>query len=305
MRRVLTKELVSEIARSFSTIKEFQCADESAYKAALRRGWLEEVCAHMIRHYRDTFDKETVASLASKFRKRSDFARSDSSAYSAARKNGWLDDVCCHMGRPINDEWNKFEISGIAKKFSSRSEFARCQNGAYQAANARGWLDEVCEHMEKVHRKKLDKSDVVFIANKFRTRHEFKMADNSAYNVARRNGWLDEVCGHMVRGSYGFNPDRPGYLYQIRFILPSGTCIWKIGITNGSIKVRLRHMGVPSWILYSVDKVVHYTCGREAQKEERRLHADGKYRGLCYDGDPFLVSGNTELFLEPLLKLEG
>lgn len=239
--------------------------------------------------------------IAKEFCTRTEFCKGDSSAYRAARREGWMDEVCAHMKDSSSQAWKKSEIIEEAKKFSTRMDFLNNCNGAYQAAYSRGWLEEICSHMQKSNREILEKSCVLAIAKKFSTRYEFKSGDNSAYNSARRNGWLDEACSHMKRGIYGFDPSRRGTLYQIKFTHPSGCNVWKVGITNYSVKHRMRTMGVPDWILSEITHEINYEFGVDAIAEERRLHAIGRSVGICYDGEPFLVSGNTELFLEPLI----
>lgn len=245
--------------------------------------------------------KDVVARIAKEFGTRTEFSRGDGGAYKAACREGWLDEVCEHMAVSSNQSWEKEEVISEAKRFSTRIDFLTKSNGAYQAAYVRGWLEDVCAHMQKSHRELLDKDCVFGIAKKFATRHEFKLGDNSAYNSARRNGWLEEACAHMQRGIYGFNPNKRGTLYQIKFLHPSGCNVWKVGITNDSVKSRLRKMGVPAWILLEITHEISYEFGVDALAEERRLHALGRSKGVCYDGEPFLVSGNTELFLEPLV----
>lgn len=249
-RRVVTKELICEVARAYSSKAEFSNGDLSAYRAACRNGWLEEACAHM-KVLRRGLGKEFIAEVARKFATRGEFYDGDQSAYCAAARNGWL--------------------------------------------------DEVCSHMSAVNRS-LDKESVMELARRFSTRTDFQLGDQSAYQTAWRNGWLAEACKHMVRGGTGFDDEKPGYLYQIEFALPSGDKVWKIGISNRRPKFRLAGMGIPDWIGSEITHEIKYDRGIDARLEESRLHKIGSVENVCYDGESFLKNGNTELFCEPLIN---
>lgn len=85
-------------ARKYASRAQFHANNPRAYNAASKKGWLEDVCAHM--PYPTNRLKEDVAALASAYETRSAFARHENAAYVAAQRRGWLDDVCAHMGPP-------------------------------------------------------------------------------------------------------------------------------------------------------------------------------------------------------------
>lgn len=58
---------------------------------------------------------------------------------------------------------------------------------------------------------------------------------------------------------------------------------------------------VPNHILFEVTHAIWHDIGSEARAEEKRLLTIGKTRGDAYQGDPFLDTGNTELFYSPLM----
>jgi hypothetical protein len=126
---------------------------------------------------------------------------------------------------------------------------------------------------------------------------------------------LDIKCdqGHRYQGSWsyfreghrcqtcakhGYNSNKPGRLYYIRFDFPEGLSLYKIGITNNTIKRRFFGEPTP----YIVLRDLYFEDGAEALKEESRikkLHA--KYK---YTGPNLLASGNTECFTRDILKLD-
>jgi hypothetical protein len=297
-RRKLTKESLIEIAKGFSTRGDFQHGDKSAYLSAYTKGWLDEVCTHM-EAVRRTHTKESVAAIARLYATRAEFALSDNPAYSAARENDWLDEICCHM-ETKHRTLDKETIAESAKRFSTRGEFEMADSYAHRIASRHGWLDEVCAHMMPCFRTHT-KESLKTIAKTFNSRAEFQRGDSGAYRAAFSRGWLDEICSHMTTAITGFDSAKPGYLYQVKFTMPNGENIWKIGITNISPKHRLRELAAPKWVRSEITSVVRYESGIDARCEEKRLHDFGRSKGLSYDGDIFLKSGHTELFFEPLI----
>lgn len=85
-------------ARKYASRAKFHASNPRAYNAASKKGWLEEICAHMPSPTRRL--KEEVAALAAAHETRSEFARHENAAYVAAQRHGWLDDVCAHMRPP-------------------------------------------------------------------------------------------------------------------------------------------------------------------------------------------------------------
>ncbi len=127
------------------------------------------------------------------------------------------------------------------------------------------------------------------------------LRDGSAYRTARLNGWLEEICSHMRRGVRGFNPNKSAMLYQVKFKLPIGEVVRKIGITNGDVRDRVNGFGIADGVAYEINKIRRYPLGRLARCEEKRLHHIGLVQGMCYDGVRFLKNGHTELFMAPLM----
>jgi hypothetical protein len=93
-------ENVREEALMYETRTEFYKGSPGAYVSACKKGWLDEVCSHMIlkkgdRGYWDVF--ENVQEEALKYKTRNEFCKGSPGAYYSACKKGWLDIVCSHM----------------------------------------------------------------------------------------------------------------------------------------------------------------------------------------------------------------
>ena len=94
-----TKEKCRKEALKYNTRYEFFIESRGAYKSSRRKGWLDEVCKHMIEILKPKgyWTKEKCRKEALKYKKRTKFQRGSSGAYDAVLRNGWLDDVCKHM----------------------------------------------------------------------------------------------------------------------------------------------------------------------------------------------------------------
>jgi hypothetical protein len=90
-----TKEECQKESLKYNSRKKFAKGSSGAYSAALKKGWIDEVCSHMPRlskpkHY---WTKEVCQEEALKYKSRSEFANKNSSAYSIACRNNWLNEI--------------------------------------------------------------------------------------------------------------------------------------------------------------------------------------------------------------------
>ena len=104
-----TKELCKIEALKFTSRFEFFKKGSAAYQAAKKKGWLDEICSHMIPiRKRQGFWQEEINLIneALKYTSRTEFARESPSAYAVATLFGVLDEICFHMPR-IGNAKNK------------------------------------------------------------------------------------------------------------------------------------------------------------------------------------------------------
>lgn len=94
-----TKERCADEALKYATRGMFVASAGSAYNTALRHGWLDEICAHMMvqRKPKGYWTKSRCADEAAKYTTRAEFQRNAKGVYNTARRNGWFDEICCHM----------------------------------------------------------------------------------------------------------------------------------------------------------------------------------------------------------------
>ena len=203
-----TKEACHLEALKYQTRADFFAQSLSAYSAAHKRGWLDDVCSHMVlqRNPNDTWKtKEACMAEAKKHRFRTQFLKEASGCAWACRVNGWYQEVTAHMedGKKVraeeNRKWTKQACIKAAKQYSSRSAFAKGDASAWSAARVHNWLDEVCSHMQlRIEHGKWSTYDVCKKeAAKYASRSEFSKMSPGAYASARKNGWSEDICAHM------------------------------------------------------------------------------------------------------------
>lgn len=246
---------------------------------------------------------ESITEDAKPFATRTAFKKGNPKAYDAACRAKCLDLVCAHM-TPLLTILTEQEISDRAKPFTSRVEFSRIDPCAYASAQRKNILDKVCAHMPKTNQR-LTKDEITKRARQFSTKGEFQKMDRVAYQVAWKNDWLYEACAHMVRaiGIGGFDPEKLGILYQVKFTFPDNRIVWKVGITNASARKRIYGMRLSKGIKWEITNEILYASGYDARERERELHAIGVSLGLRYTGEKFMVNGNTEIFDSNLIPV--
>jgi len=142
-------DMIRKYALQFNSRSEFEKYSRGAYQKAMRRGILDEVCSHMIKHF-ITWNDVSIKEEAFKYNTKSDFMKSNVNAYNAAIRRGILDNVCSHM-IILKVKWTEEMLKKEALKYNTRSSFQKGSYGAYQSARKRGILDEICKQMIKTN----------------------------------------------------------------------------------------------------------------------------------------------------------
>jgi len=299
-----TTESIRTEALKYSTRKEF-AKGSSAYAVAVRRGMLNDgiTCQHMKAQLM-TWTIESIHAEALKYTSRSEFKTGNPGAFGSAKNRNILNDVCSHMIDKYID-WTTESIRTEALNYSTRIEFARGSK-AYGVAVRRGLLNDgiTCSHMTAKHINWTTES-IRSEALKYPTRKDFERNNLNAYASAVRLNLLDDgiTCSHMNHGMYGFNQNKSAILYYIKFNIPNELSLYKIGITNLSLKERIRGMQIKKGITATVLKELWLECGIEAKTLEKELH--NEFKEYKYYGDSILDNGNTELFVNDILKLDN
>lgn len=198
-----SKKRCKEEAQKYKSRADFKRTSPSAYSAACKNNWLQELCGHMTLLVKPVgyWTKERCREHALKFTSKSEFRAGSPSAYSAARKNLWVTEICEHMipTRHPNGFWTKVRCKEEALKYQSRKLFLKGSPSAYVAASKHKWLPEVCAHMTLLAKPVgyWTEERCQEEALKFNTKSEFSKGAPSAYVIACRNKWTKKICRHM------------------------------------------------------------------------------------------------------------
>lgn len=145
--RKYTKQYCKEITSQYSDKRIFQNLNPYFYRYISKRGWLDELCSHMVNQKKKNgyWTKARCKEAAEKFNKRIDFQKGNPAAHSAAFKNGWIDEVCSHMSYNEFEptKWTKQICAELAKQYKTRGKFKANNSSAYKIALRHKWLDEI------------------------------------------------------------------------------------------------------------------------------------------------------------------
>lgn len=207
--RYMDDELLEE-AKRYRTRSEFSRRNNSAYRQARDRGFLEKLFPENARFV----SNEQLSKEASLYNSRNEFKKESNAHYQLAMKRGILDDICINMpfhgyrsGRVMiarenknnntGKYWNRERIIEEAKKYESISEFIEKSSGAYDAARDLEMIAQIKEFLPPRitywTNEMLAKE-----ARKYNSKSDFMRHSRKAYNVAHRRGILDDICSHMV-----------------------------------------------------------------------------------------------------------
>lgn len=193
-----TLETVREEALKYQTRISFYRGNPSAYGAATRNGWLDDVCSHMQQTF--TFwTREMLEEEIGKYTTLQEFRVQCPNGYAAARRFGIMEELTSHLERQ-HVLMSKEMVIKEAKKYKTRMEFQAGCPRAYQAAQRLKCLDEVCAHMDDL-RHQWTKEECAAEAQKYNTRTEFHNGSPKAYAAATSHKWMDDICGHMQRAA--------------------------------------------------------------------------------------------------------
>lgn len=94
-----TLERCKKAALRFERKIDWKKNPDSSYQQALKNGWLDECCGHMVSPLKPSgyWTKERCIEEALKHKTRNQWRLKSSGSYSVAQKSGFLDECCGHM----------------------------------------------------------------------------------------------------------------------------------------------------------------------------------------------------------------
>lgn len=273
-----TKDRCHEEALKYRYKRDFHRGCGSAYTAATRHGWLDEICSHMIATAKPSgyWSRERCFEEAKKYTSQIEFRTNSPGAYNALKKKGWLKDACAHMelDKHLPGYWIKEKCREEAKKYKAKSAFRKGCQGAYNSAWTHGWLDEICEHMNQTQtRGYWTLERCIKEGKKYSRRGDFRKNGKGAYNAAYVNGWLEEVCSHMDK-SYLYTKEECREIalkYKVeRYWRISQNASWLQAQKNGWLPELTTHM-----------KKMHRYSKEECQEEAKKYATRTEFSELA------------------------
>ena len=186
-------KMVMDNASKSENYNDFRNKYGSAYNAALRNGWLNEVKTILTPKFHTPYTKDEIFTIAKSVNSYSEFIDYSNSMYNAALKNGWLDEIKNYFGiKEVHSKYTLEDILDVAKRCESYTEF-RNHTSVYSAARHNGWLVEVKKIVKSEVHDSYTKDSVLQLAKKCKTYKEFQINYSGAYNAARINHWLEDI----------------------------------------------------------------------------------------------------------------
>lgn len=141
---IWTYDKCREEALKYKNKTEFLKNNSSAYVAAYRNGWLDDICSHMehLEKPKGYWTYERCKEEALKYNTKKDFFKNSVSAYGISIKNGWFKDITSHMIDRPNKKWTYEKCKEEASKYNSKSDFFRNNRGAYNASLRNKWIND-------------------------------------------------------------------------------------------------------------------------------------------------------------------
>lgn len=137
MTKKWSKNRVFEESKKYHSRNEFKSNNESAYKVALTKKWIEDMV--WLKPKCHKWSKDDILNEGKKYKTRRKFQEGCATAYQIARKNGWLDEMTWFEIKYHN--WNLDSIIEESKRYHSRNDFKKNNRGAYCTALKNGWMD--------------------------------------------------------------------------------------------------------------------------------------------------------------------
>lgn len=116
----------------------------------------------------------------------------------------------------------------------------------------------------------------------------------------RLDNHLHNACGCPACSKTGFDKNKPAICYYIKFETEEHT-LYKIGITNRSVKKRLVGMKLYEGIKATIIQELRFEDGKDALIMETKILKE--FEEFKYQGMPIMDNGNSELFTKDILNL--
>ena len=202
-----TKEKCHEAALKYNKKIDFIKLSYKEYRAAARRGWLSDICSHMVETTKPAGfwnNKENIKKVIeeSKINSITHLKNEYPAAIQSIRVNGWLDEF--FPKRIKHGYWGKLgkeEIRIKAAEYKNQSEFQQKCKPAYELAKQNGWLHE----FYIIKKRGLTYDECKDIVGNYSSYSELYQQDVSVLTKIRSKGW-ENLISHWELPISSRNP---------------------------------------------------------------------------------------------------
>lgn len=197
-----TKEEVLNIAKKFSSLKDFRLNAPGYYQSGYRSDYWEEIKEICKPLQRIKYSEEELKEIASDYTDITDFYNERHGAYEAIKRLGKIKEYCGHMTNERHQHrWTNDEIMKVARLCHTKKEFREKYPKQYSYAYRTKRMNFFCFHMQpkiSLPSKWTDEA-IIKEALKYKTRSEFEKGCVAAYQAAHKSGKFDELCPHLPK----------------------------------------------------------------------------------------------------------
>ena len=199
------KENVFNEAKKYKTKKEFKEKCVSAFLAAYKYGYMNEMTWLVTKKQRPKgywAVMKNVIYEAKKYKTKKEFRENNITAYRASLKYNWIDNIKWPTNKKSNGfasvpkgYWkNKENVFNEAKKYTSKDEFKEKNLTAFLAAYKYGYMNEMTWLVTKKQKPKgyWNYKNIENEALKYETKTDFFKGNQTAYRKALKMNILDD-----------------------------------------------------------------------------------------------------------------
>ena len=144
-----TRETISEVIRTFPSIKQFKKNCSGAYEAMKRHGWddLKELVDRKadIQDNTPKWTPEHITELVKTCKSIAEFSQKYPRAYEKVKHKKWWGLIESIRQNAVATKWTRENIAELLKQYSSLYEFRSKNLNAYQAILSHGWFDLISQ----------------------------------------------------------------------------------------------------------------------------------------------------------------
>lgn len=227
-------------AYKYSSRSSFERGNGSAYNAARKNKWLDEICKHMTSvqkpHGYWTFCR--CYKEAKRYNTSTEFQRSSSAAADAAYRQGFFKEICSHMVSPQAPKgyWTNERIIDLCASCNSFSELYRKSQYACILIKKRG-LEKYTSHLVR------DKGDANVV---YMWRTEKTVGNKVLCKIGITSNRLGDARIRQVSESVGIGISSVVFMIKTRFARKKEAKLLSLGVEargiNGSGATEFRWM---------------------------------------------------------------